>query len=76
MDVFLEVVSDLATKILMAAAMFSHSSTYLVNIQNKENKEQNFHLGYGNFVARVAVGLFRHKKSYHRPSVSISSYDM
>jgi hypothetical protein len=75
-DVFLEVVCDLSTKILMAVAMFSHSSTYLANIQNKENKEENLHPGYGNLVPRVAVGLFGHKVSYHLPSVATLSYDM
>jgi len=45
----------------MIVAICCHSSTYLVNIQNKENKKQNFPLGYDSFEPKVAVGLFGHK---------------
>jgi len=44
-DVFLEVFCDLAPNIPMVVAICYHSSTYMANIQNKENKEQNFHIG-------------------------------
>jgi len=75
-DIFLEVFCDLVTKILMAVAICCHYSTYLANIQDNENKEQNFPLGYGNLGPRVVVGLFGKKNTSHLPSVRILSYDM
>jgi hypothetical protein len=63
-DIFLEVFCNLATKILMAVAICCHSSTYLANIQNNENKEQYLPFGYGNLGPRVAVGLFGVKIRY------------
>ena len=73
MDVFLEVVCDLATKILMIVAICCHSSTYLVNIQNKENKKQNFPLGYDSLEPKVAVGLFWAQNTLDLTSVWILS---
>ena len=51
----------------MAVAVCCHYSTYLANILNKENNEQNFPLGYGNLGQRVAVSLFGHKIHYISP---------
>jgi len=66
-DIFLEVFCDLVTKILMAVAICCHYSTYLANIQDNENKEQNFPLGYSNLGPRVAVSLFGKKIRYIFP---------
>jgi hypothetical protein len=46
-DIFLEVFSDLATRILTVVALGNHSSPYVANIQNKESKVQNFQLVSG-----------------------------